>query len=47
LNGKDSGFEGALELEVGEEVVDCLGEDAGPVDGVDGAEVVFGVEFAI
>ena len=31
-------------MEVGEEVVDCLGEDAGPVDGVDGAEAVFGVE---
>lgn len=34
------GGEGAEEGEVGVEVVDDLGEDAGPVDGVYGAEVV-------
>ena len=32
------------DLEVGEEVVDGLGEDARPIDGVDGTEMVFLVE---
>jgi hypothetical protein len=37
------GGEALLEGEVGGEVVGCLGEDAGPVDGVDGAELLAGV----
>lgn len=31
-------------LKIGEEVVDCLRQDAGPIDGVDGAELVSSVE---
>ena len=34
-------------MEVREEIVHLLGEDARPVDGVDGAEAVFGVEFLV
>ena len=37
------GGEALLEGEVGGEVVGCLGEDACPVDGVDGAELLAGV----
>lgn len=35
--------EALLQREVGGEVVGCLGEDASPVDGVDGAELLAGV----
>jgi hypothetical protein len=34
-------------VEVGQEVIDCLGEDTCPVDGVDGAEAMFVVEFLV
>lgn len=37
------GGEALLEGKVGGEVVGCLGEDARPVDGVDGAELLAGV----
>lgn len=37
----------ALGVEVGEEVVDCLGEDSGPVDGVDGSQTMGCVEFGV
>ena len=37
----------AADVEVGEEVVDGLREDARPVDGVDRAEAVGGVEFPV
>lgn len=36
-----------LEGEVGFEVVGCLGQDAGPVDGVDGAELLGCVDFGV
>ena len=32
------------DVEIGEKVVDGLGEDAGPVDRIDGAEMVLLVE---
>lgn len=35
------------DVEVGEEVVHRLREDACPVDGIDGAETVFLVEWAV
>lgn len=41
------GFGLAGEGEVGVEVVGDLGEDASPVDGVDGCEAELGVDFGV
>jgi hypothetical protein len=32
------------DMEIGEEIVDCLGKDACPIDGIDSAEVILVVE---
>ena len=45
--GGDTRGELRLELEVGNEVVHCLGEDASPVDGIDCSEMVFVVECPV
>lgn len=34
-------------MEIRKEVVHCLGEDSGPVDGVDCSQAVFLVEFSV
>lgn len=47
FEGVGVGGELGTGVEVGEEVVDGLGEDTGPVDGVDGAEAVFFVESTV
>jgi hypothetical protein len=47
LNLGVSGRELRANVEVGKEVIDCLSEDASPVNGVNGAEVMFRVKFAI
>ena len=47
LGGCEGFGELMREVEVGFEVVDCLGEDAGPVDGVDSAETMSSVEFCV
>ena len=41
------GFLLACKREVGVEVVDCLSKDTGPVDGVNGAELVGGVDLRV
>lgn len=43
--GEEAGL--ADEVEVGVEVVGDLGEDAGPVDGVDGCELVRAVDLGV
>ena len=45
--GLGTGGEALLEGEVGGEVVGGLGEDSREVDGVDGAELLAGVDFGV